>query len=416
MQNKNSAYQFARECYAAKGVDTEKAIRTLAKIRISMHCWQGDDVAGFEHAGSLTGGIQTTGNYPGKARNPEELRKDLEFAYSLIPGKHRLNIHANYAERGNSKADRNEYTTDMFRNWIDWAKANDLKLDFNPTYFSHPLSANGTLSAADAGVRKFWIEHGKACRHIAAAMGEELKSPAVINFWIPDGSKDTPVDKMAPRARLVESLDEIFAERLPARFIKDALESKLFGIGAESYTVGSNEFYMSYAVSRKKMICFDAGHFHPTESIADKISAVMPFMPEVLLHVSRGVRWDSDHVIVLDEELRSIAQEIVRHDLLKRVNIALDYFDASINRIAAWVIGMRNMQKALLLALLEPIARMKELENSGDWAGRLARLEENRFLPAGVVWEEFCSRMGVAADDGYMDSIRDYEKKVLACR
>ncbi len=410
------AYQSAKEIYAEKGVDVEKALRILRGIRISMHCWQGDDVAGFENAGALTGGIQTTGNYPGKARNPEELRKDLEFAFSLIPGRHRLNLHACYAEKGSSRADRDQYTVKMFRNWIDWAKANDLKLDFNPTYFSHPLSEHGTLSAADPGVRKFWIEHGRACRRIAAAMGEELGSPAVVNFWIPDGSKDTMVDRLAPRARLVESLDAVFAERLPARFVRDAVESKLFGIGAESYTVGSNEFYLSYAVSRKKLICFDAGHFHPTESIADKLSAVVPFLPEVLLHVSRGVRWDSDHVIVLDEELRAIAQEIIRHDLLKRVHIALDYFDASINRIAAWVIGMRNMQKALLLALLEPIEIMRELENSGDFAGRLARLEENRMLPAGAVWTRFCERAGVPADDGYMTAIREYEKKVLAGR
>ncbi len=417
MSNIDKAYELAQERYAAIGVDTAAAIAGLGKIAISLHCWQGDDVSGFEHAtGSLTGGIQATGNYPGKARNAAELREDLDFAFRLIPGKHRVNLHALYAEKGGSKADRDAYTVDMFRHWINWAKANGLKLDFNPTYFSHPKSTDATLSSADPAIRQFWIEHGKACRRIAAQMGRELGSPCVNNVWIPDGSKDIPADREAPRMRLIESLDAVFAEEFPADQLRDAVECKLFGIGSESYVVGSHEFYMGYEVSRKKLLCLDAGHVHPTETISDKLSGVMPFVNEVLLHVSRGVRWDSDHVIMLNDDLNAIAQELVRHNYLDRVHIGLDYFDASINRIAAWVIGTRNMQKALLAALLEPYKEMQALENAGDFAGRLARIEENKTMPFGAVWDYFCSKAGVPVGFDYMGSIRDYEKRVLVKR
>ncbi len=411
-------YELARQRYADCGVDTDRAVEALKKIAISLHCWQGDDVGGFENADTaLTGGIQATGNYPGKARTAEELRSDLDFALKLIPGKQRLNLHALYAEKNGSKADRDTYTVDMFRNWIDWAKAKGLKLDFNASFFSHPKSADGaTLSSADPAIRKFWIEHGKVSRRIAAAMGKELGGAAVNNIWIPDGSKDIPADREAPRLRLVEALDEMFREEFPAEYLRDAVESKLFGIGSESYVVGSHEFYMGYAVSRDKLICLDAGHFHPTETISDKLSGIMPFVKEVLLHVSRGVRWDSDHVVMLNDDLNAIAQEIIRHNYQNRVHIGLDYFDASINRLAAWVIGTRNMQKALLNALLEPYTEMCRLENTGDFAGRLALMEESKTLPMGAVWDYYCESAGVPVGFAYMNDIRQYEKDVLAKR
>lgn len=416
MSTVNQAYELAKQQFADLGVDTEKAMSLLSTLPISMHCWQGDDVAGFEHQeGGLTGGIQATGNYPGKARSPQELRSDLEVAFSLIPGAKRLNLHASYLE-ADGKVERNEIKPQHFSHWVEWAKTNKLGLDFNPTYFSHPLSAEATLTHQNKEIRDFWIEHGKACRKISEYFGKELGTASVMNIWLPDGSKDLVVDKFAPRQRLVESLDEIISEKIDPKYHLDAVESKLFGIGVESYTAGSNEFYVAYAATRKTALCFDAGHFHPTESIADKISAVMPFIQHLLLHVSRPVRWDSDHVVLLDDETQAIANEIVRQKLFERVHIGLDFFDASINRIAAWVIGTRNMQKALLKALLEPTAQLKELENRRDFTARLALLEEQKSLPWQAVWAMYCERNGVPAGSHWLEDMRDYERKVLSLR
>nr|WP_273392445.1 L-rhamnose isomerase [Actinobacillus porcinus] len=416
MSNVQQAYELAKTQFADIGVDTEQAIALLDKLPISMHCWQGDDVGGFEQgAGDLSGGIQATGNYPGKARTAQELRMDLDKAMSLIPGKKRLNLHASYLE-ADHKVDRNEVKPEHFANWVAWAKQNNLGLDFNPTYFSHPLSAEATLSHQNKQIRDFWIEHGKACRKISEYFGKELGTTSVMNIWIPDGSKDLVVDRFAPRQRLVESLDEIIKEKIDPKYHLDAVESKLFGIGVESYTVGSNEFYASYAVSRGTALCLDAGHFHPTEVISDKISAVMPFIQHLLLHVSRPVRWDSDHVVLLDDETQAIANEIIRNQLFDRVHIGLDFFDASINRIAAWVIGTRNMQKALLKALLEPTTELRNLENSRDFSARLALLEEQKSLPWQAVWDMYCERHNVPVGRRWLDDVRAYEKAVLSQR
>ncbi|MEI8233388.1 MAG: L-rhamnose isomerase [Verrucomicrobiota bacterium] len=413
------SYSLARETYAALGVDTEAALQQLAAIPLSLHCWQGDDVGGSEHpeAGLTGGGIQATGNYPGKARTLAELRQDLDQALSLLPGTHRLNLHACYADLGGEKIDRNQYTTAQFQSWIDWCKLRGLGLDFNPTYFSHPLADDGlTLSHPDAGVRQFWVEHGIACRKIAADIGRQLGTPCVTNFWIPDGSKDTPVDRKGPRQRLEASLDAIFAEPIDPALNVDAVESKLFGIGSESYVVGSHEFYMGYAVKHQKLLCLDAGHFHPTESIADKISSVLQFVPEILLHVSRGVRWDSDHVVTLDDATRAIMEELVRGGFLGRTHIGLDFFDASINRIAAWVIGARSALKALLIALLEPAALLRQAEESGDRTARLTLLEEAKSLPFGAVWDEYCTRQNVPVGAAWLDEVKRYEQTVLGNR
>lgn len=416
MSNVQQSYELAKQQFAAIGVDTEQALELLDKLPISMHCWQGDDVGGFEQgAGALSGGIQATGNYPGKARTPAELRADLDKAISLIPGKKRLNLHASYLE-ADHKVERNEVKPEHFKNWVEWAKTNHMGLDFNPTYFSHPLSVEATLSHQNKEIRDFWIEHGKACRKISEYFGKELGTASVMNIWIPDGSKDLVVDKFAPRQRLVEALDEIIAEKIDPKYHLDAVESKLFGIGVESYTVGSNEFYASYAVSRGTALCLDAGHFHPTEVISDKISAVMPFIQHLLLHVSRPVRWDSDHVVLLDDETQAIANEIIRNQLFDRVHIGLDFFDASINRIAAWVIGTRNMQKALLKALLEPTAKLRELENARDFTARLALLEEQKSLPWQAVWDMYCERHNVPVGSRWLDEVRHYEKSVLSQR
>ncbi|MBN1359653.1 MAG: L-rhamnose isomerase [Sedimentisphaerales bacterium] len=413
------AYQLAREQYAELGVDTERALKRLAGIPISMHCWQGDDVGGFEKAGAELsgGGIQATGNYPGKARTIDELRADIEKALSLIPGKHRLNLHASYLDNGGKFVDRDEIAPKHFQSWIDWAKANGLGMDFNPTYFSHPKAADGfTLSHADKGIREFWIEHGIACRRIGAEMGKQLGSPTVTNVWIPDGYKDIPIDRTGPRQRLADALDKVFTEKIDPAFELDAVESKLFGIGAESYTSGSHEFYLGYATSRRKLLCLDAGHFHPTEMISEKISAVLMFVPGLLLHVSRPVRWDSDHVVILDGELAAIAQELVRSGRLDRIHIGLDFFDASINRVAAWVIGMRNMAKALLLALLEPTESLKQMELAGDFTSRLALLEELKTLPFGAVWDYYCLKADVPVGPAWLDAVKAYEKDVLSRR
>ncbi len=411
------AYELAKARYAELGVDSDKAMKRLSKIAISLHCWQGDDVGGFESSEGLTGGgIMATGAYPGKAGTPAELRADIEKALSLIPGKHRLNLHAMYAET-KSKVERNELEPKHFAAWIDWAKANGLGMDFNGTFFSHPKAESGfTLSSSDEGVRKFWVEHGIVCRTIGAAMGKALGTPCVTNLWIPDGSKDIPVDRKGPRERLEKSLDEIFAKKMDRSRLLDAVESKLFGIGSECYVVGSHEFYLGYAIRNKTLLCLDTGHFHPTEVVSDKISSVLTFLDEILLHVSRGVRWDSDHVVILSDELRAIAEEIVRGDYLQRVHIGLDFFDASINRIAAWVIGTRCMIKALLIALLEPTKTLQQMELAGDYTSRLAMLEEIKTLPFGAVWDYYCSQKDVPVGEQWLDDVRRYEAKVTSLR
>jgi len=412
------AYETARQVYGDLGVDTEAALAKLERIAVSLHCWQGDDVGGFENPDAgLDGGLAVTGNYPGKARTVEELRADADKALSLIPGTHRFNLHAIYAEMEGRRADRNALTADHFAGWIDWAKERGMGLDFNPTFFSHPKAASGrTLSSDDEGIRRFWVEHGIACRRIGAAMGKALGTPTVTNVWIPDGSKDIPVDRKGPREILVRSLDEVFAEPLDPAHNLDAVESKLFGIGAESYTVGSHEFYLGYALSRGTLLCLDTGHFHPTEVVSDKISAVLMFAKELLLHVSRPVRWDSDHVVILDDELRAIAQQLVRGGYLDHVHIGLDFFDASINRIAAWVIGTRCMIKALLLALLEPVDVLLAAEREGDFTTRLALLEELKTLPFGAVWDYYCLRQSVPVGRAWLEEVRAYEREVLSRR
>ena len=407
-------YEEARERYAALGSDAEQAMEALGKIKISMQCWQGDDIRGFLfRERELTGGIQATGNYPGAARTPEELRADLEEALRLIPGRHKVSLHAIYADT-REPVDLVGLEARHFAPWVQWAKEQGLGLDFNPTCFSHEKSESGfTISSADEGIRRFWVEHCRRCRRIGAFFGRELGQKSVTNLWVPDGYKDLPVDRLAPRLRLKQSLDEIFAERLDPAAHLDAVESKLFGIGSESYVVGSHEFYLGYAVQNRVAVCLDAGHFHPTEVISNKISSVLLFTGEMLLHVSRPVRWDSDHVVILDDELQEIANEIIRSGQASRIHIGLDYFDASINRVAAWVIGMRNMQKALLRALLEPTAQMKQMELSGDFTGRLAFLEELKSMPWQAVWEEFCRRNSVPGDLAWLDQVRRYEKKIL---
>ena len=411
------SYELAKKRYAEYGIDTDKVLETLKNIPISMHCWQGDDVIGFENPdGELTGGIQTTGNYPGKATTPEQLRADIEKAFSLIPGKHRINLHAIYGDF-EVNVERDKIEPKHFAKWVEWAKKNNIGLDFNPTCFSHPMSADGmTISHPDKEVRDFWIRHCKASREIAAYFGKELGTPAVTNFWFPDGMKDITVDKYGPRKRMMEGLDEIFSVEYPKEYTLDAFESKVFGIGAEAYTVGSNEFCVGYAVSRGKLVCLDAGHYHPTEVISDKLSAVFCYADEVLLHVSRPIRWDSDHVIVLDDELKNIAAELVRNGFVDRTHIGLDFFDASINRIAAWVIGMRNMQKALLIALLEPTADLVAAEQKFDFTTRLATLEEIKTLPFGAVWDYFCEINNVPVGGEWLKEVRKYEEEVLLKR
>jgi L-rhamnose isomerase len=415
----NSPYHLALEAYGAAGVDAEAALADLATVPLSLQCWQGDDVGGFERTGStLDGsGLQVTGRHPGKARSLEELRADLDFALGLIPGRHRVNLHAIYGDFGGRKVERNEIGPEHFSGWIDWAKARGLGLDFNPTFFSHRLADDGyTLSHRDPAVRTFWIEHGAACRRIAAAMGRSAGSPAVTNLWIPDGSKEAPADRRGPRERLEESLEAVFQEETDPGHQLDAVESKLFGIGSESYVVGSHEFYLGYAVRRQKILCLDMGHFHPTESVADKISCVLQFAPGLLLHLSRGVRWDSDHVVLFDDPTRAVLEEVVRGGYLGRTHLGLDYFDASINRVAAWVIGARNALKCLLAALLQPGGELRRLEAAGDATGRLALAEDCKTLPFGGVWDEYCRRAGVPADRAWMAEIRGYEEQVLADR
>jgi L-rhamnose isomerase len=414
-QKIEAAYELAKERFAAIGVDTESALRKLNEIPISIQCWQGDDVRGFENPeGDLTGGIQTSGNYPGRARSADELRADLEMALGQIPGRKRVNLHAIYLESA-TPVGRDAIEPRHFAGWVKWAKAHDLGLDFNPTCFSHPLSERATLSHPDASVRQFWIDHCLASRRISEYFGQQLGTPAVMNIWIPDGDKDLPADRFAPRQRLMAALDEILAAPL-GKHHKIAVEGKLFGIGTESYTVGSNDFYLAYAATRKVLLCLDAGHFHPTENVADKISTALTYLDEILLHVSRPVRWDSDHVVLLDDATIAIAQEIVRGDALSRVNIGLDFFDASINRIAAWVIGARNMRKALLMALLEPVAQQIEAERNLDGAARMALYEEQKSMPWSAVWEYYCDRQKVAPGIEWLGAVQSYETEILSKR
>lgn len=411
-------YELAKERYAALGVDTDVVIRQLAEIPISLHCWQGDDVGGFEDPDrGLSGGIMATGNYPGKARTAAELRSDLDQAYALIPGTHRLNLHAIYGD-SDGRLDRNDWRPHHFDKWIDWAKENNHGIDFNPTCFSHPLADDGfTLASHDESVREFWITHCINSREIGGYIGEKLDNPCVTNIWVPDGYKDVPADRFTPRQRLKESLDKVLAAEISEPdFNLDAVECKLFGLGSESYVVGSHEFYMGYAIQNQMLLCLDAGHFHPTETISDKISSALLYVPELLLHVSRGVRWDSDHVVTLTDDLQAIMQEIVRGNFLDRVHIGLDFFDASINRVAAWTIGTRNAVRALLMALLEPQAQLKNYELEGDYTARLALLEELKGMPFGAVWDYYCLQQDVPVGFAFVDEVRAYEEKVLAHR
>ncbi len=413
-----TAYRQARDVLAGWSVDAEQALATLACIPISLHCWQGDDVAGFENTGTaIGGGLAVTGNYPGRARNPQELRQDLELALSLIPGPSRLNLHASYAETGGRRVERDAMLPEHFQGWIDWARSRRMGLDFNPTFFAHPLANSGlTLAHPDKTIREFWIAHGQACRRIAAAMGREQGAPCINNLWIPDGSKDMPVDRRGPRELLIESLDRVFAEAIDPQWQRDAVEAKLFGLGSEAYVVGSHEFYLGYAISRKKILCLDAGHFHPTETISDKISAVLNWVGELLLHVSRGIRWDSDHVVTFTDDLQAITQEAVRGKYLDRIHFGLDFFDASINRISAWVIGTRTLRKALLYALLEPRELLQQAERSGNFGTRLALLEEFRTSPWGAVWDYHCLTQQVPVGRTWLDDVQKYESQVLSQR
>lgn len=410
-------YEEAKKRYAEIGVDTDAVLERLQDIKISMHCWQGDDVKGFlSPEGELTGGIMSTGNYPGAARTPDQLRQDLEKAFSLIPGKHKLNLHAIYLDTDEA-VDLDQIEPKHYEKWVAWAKEQGLGLDFNPTFFSHPMMKDGfTLAHPDKAVRDFWIEHGKRSRRVAEYFGKELGETCYNNFWVPDGFKDNPVDRLAPRKRLMESLDEIFADQVDENYTQDAVESKLFGLGAEAYTVGSHEFYMGYGLTRGKMILLDAGHFHPTEVISNKLSSLALFSKGIMLHVSRPVRWDSDHVVIMDDELQDIAKELVRNDLLDKAVIGLDFFDATINRIAAWVIGTRNTQKALLKALLEPIKDLKEMENSFDFTSRLAYTEELKDFPYSDVWNYFCQQNGVPVGLDWLKEVQSYEEEVLKNR
>jgi L-rhamnose isomerase len=411
-------YQYAKEAYQKLGVDTDQALEKLANIAISMHCWQGDDLCGFENADGPTGGIAATGNYPGKPRTAEEMMQDIRTAFSLIPGKHRLNMHAVYAigEPG-EKIERNKIEPRHFKPWVDFAKELGIGLDFNSTFFSHPMADDGlTLSHPDEKVREFWIEHAKACRKIAAYMGKELGTPCLHDIWIPDGYKDVPADRIGPRRRLKEALDEIYAQPYDKKEMLDCVEAKLFGIGLESFTVGSHEFYMNYTAHNPDILCLlDSGHFHPTEVISDKLSSLLLFADKIALHVTRGVRWDSDHVVLLDEELKEIAKEIVRCGT-DRVLIGLDFFDASINRISAWVVGMRNMQKALLYALLMPNDTLTNMQDTRKFTQQMALQEELKTYPFGDVWDYFCETQGVPVGTDWIAAVEEYEKTELSKR
>ncbi len=413
------AYQLAKDQYAELGVDTDKVLDEMNKIVISLHCWQTDDVGGFEREGAELGGggIQATGNFPGKARTIEEMRADLDKVMSLLPGKQRLNLHAIYGEFEGKKVDRDQIEVRYYQGWINWAKKRKIGLDFNCTCFSHPLADDGfTLSSRNPKIRKFWIEHTKRCRAISAEMGKQLGTPAVHNIWIPDGSKDTPVDRYTLRKLLKKSLDEIFSVKYPKKYLKDSIESKLFGIGSESMVVGSYDFYLGYAIKNNTMITLDNGHYHPTEQVGDKISSILLYIDELLLHLTRGVRWDSDHVLTLNDELLLIVQEIVRAKALNRVNIGLDFFDASLNRIGAYVIGTRSAQIAFLFALLEPFQTLVKFEEDGKNFERLSMLELMKTKPFGAVWDYYCMINNVPVGQDYIKEIKKYEQKVLMTR
>ena len=413
-QNIKQAYALAVERYAAIGIDVEKVMEQLQNVQLSLHCWQADDVTGFESTGELTGGIQATGNYPGKARNIDELRADILKAASLIPGNHRLNLHEIYGDFGGKFVDRDEVTPEHFESWMQWAAENNMKLDFNSTSFSHPKSGDLSLSNPDEDIRNFWIEHTKRCRAVAEEMGKRQGDPCIMNLWVHDGSKDLTVNRMKYRALLKDSLDQIFAQKYDN--MKDCIESKVFGIGLESYTVGSNDFYIGYAAQNQKIITLDTGHFHPTESVADKVSSMLLYVPELMLHVSRPVRWDSDHVTIMNDDTLDLCKEIVRCDALNRVHIGLDYFDASINRIGAYVIGSRATQKCILQALLEPLAQLRQYEANGQGFQRLALLEESKSLPWNAVWDMFCLKNNVPVGESFIAEVEKYEAEVTSKR
>lgn len=419
MINIEQLYQNAKDQYAEMGIDTDTAIDKLKKVPISLHCWQADDVGGFEHEGATLdgGGIQATGNYPGKPRNIAEMRMDLEKAYSLIPGNHRLNLHALYGDFKGKYPGRDKIDTHHFQSWVDWAKENNLGMDFNSTFFSDPKAADGfTLAHKDKAIREYWIAHGKQCRKISDFIGKQLGKRCVHNIWIPDGSKDITVNRFYHRALLKDSLDIILQDTYPEENMRDSMECKLFGIGSESYVVGSHEFYLGYAIQNAMMLCIDIGHFHPTESCADKVSAVFQFIDELLFHVTRGIRWDSDHVVILNDDVRELMQEIVWADKLHKVCIGLDFFDASINRVGAYVLGTRATQKAILLALLDPVKKLREYESKGQLFERLALLEEMKSKPFGAVWDYYCHTSNVPVGEGYIAEIQEYEKSVLSKR
>ena len=412
-------YAQARERYSELGIDTEQALAKLEEMSLSLHCWQGDDVGGFETGGGVLsgGGIQATGNYPGKARTVDELRMDLEKVFAMIPGPHRLNLHASYGEFEGKAVDRDAIEPSHFQGWIDWAKGQNIKLDFNSTYYSHPKADAGfTLSSKDDGIRRFWIEHARRCREIGVHMGKELGNTCIHDIWIPDGAKDITIDRWTHRELLKNSLDTIFETAHDTKYMKDAIECKLFGIGSESFVVGSHEFYLGYALTSGKMLCIDLGHFHPTESVSDKVSSIMLYTDELLLHVSRGVRWDSDHVVIMNDDIRSLAEEIVRAGALERVHVATDFFDASMNRVGAWAIGARSTVKCFLSALLEPRSTLLSYEERGDYFSRLALLEEMKTMPLGAVWDYYCMKAGVPVGRAYIDEIQRYEQDVLGKR
>lgn len=411
------AYNEAKAKFAVLGIDTDAVIDKLSQVSISMHCWQGDDVGGFDSKDALSGGIQATGNYPGKATTPAELMADMDKALSLIPGKHRINLHACYAVFEDGEwADRDALEPKHFAAWVQFAKERGLGIDFNPTFFSHPKAAGLTLSSADEDIRKFWVKHAQCCLKIAEYFAKELNTFCSLNIWIPDGLKDVPANRLAPRARLKKSLDEILATPYDKESVLVTLESKVFGIGLESYTVGSSEFYMNYAAKNNVMSLLDNGHYHPTEMVSDKIPSMLLFSDKIALHITRPVRWDSDHVVLLDDETKEMAKEVVRNDALDRVIMALDYFDASINRIAAWVVGMRNWQKALLIAMLTPWAELEALQNAEDFTALMVKQEALKMMPVCDVWAEFCERNGVADDANWYDTVKAYETQVLAKR
>ncbi len=418
-ENLAKSYELAKEQYAELGVDTQKAMENLKKVPLSIHCWQGDDVGGFETPDSSLsgGGIQVTGNYPGKARSVEELRRDLDKVYSMIPGNHRLNLHAIYGEFGGKMVDRDEIEPSHFEGWMKWSSDNKIPLDFNGSFFSHPKADAGfTLSSKDPDIRKFWIEHAKRVRTISAEFGRNQGSPCIENLWIPDGHKDIPVDRIGYRRILKDALDEVFSEDLPAEYMKDAVETKLFGIGSEAFVVGSHEFYMGYALQNNKMPCFDLGHFHPTELIADKISSALLFSDELLLHVSRPMRWDSDHVVIFNDDIRYLTEELVRSKMIDRVHIGLDFFDATLNRIGAWTTGSRSTLKGLLAAMLEPTETLIKYEAEGNYYGRIALLERLKTMPVGAVWDYYCATEGVPTEAEIFPAVSEYESSVLKGR